>query len=171
MRLDRPNARNSVLSLHNMYAISLDLRLSHVLNIWTDLLRSHETLLRNWVVIKVVFGFVKKHDVRHIWSRWDLPLSTRERYLWGPRVIQIKKCMAMLGLRVNQGFRITGSRKSGRLQTRPNIVRQRETTYIRLWRLDRYDSRTHRSWHVLLETAINYWWVGVLGHVYSRMSP
>ena len=41
-------------------------------------------------------------------------------------VIRIRKCMAMLGLRVNQGFRITGSRKSGRLQAGPNIVRQRE---------------------------------------------
>jgi len=35
-------------------------------------------LHRNWVVIKVVFGSVKKHAVRHSWSRWDLPLSTRE---------------------------------------------------------------------------------------------
>ena len=60
-------------------------------------------LQRNWVVIKVVFGFVKKYAVRHSWSRWDLPLSTRERYLWAPRVIQIKKCMAMRRLRVNQG--------------------------------------------------------------------
>jgi len=31
MRLDRPNARNSVLSLHSMYAISLDQRLLNVL--------------------------------------------------------------------------------------------------------------------------------------------
>ena len=33
----------------------------------------------NWVVIKVAFGSVKKHAVRHSRSRWDLPLSTRER--------------------------------------------------------------------------------------------
>ena len=83
-------------------------------------------LHRSRVVIKVAFGFVKKHAVRHGRSRWDLPLSTRERYLWDPRVIRIRKCMVMLGLRVNQGFRITGSRKSGQLQTRPNIMRQRE---------------------------------------------
>ena len=83
-------------------------------------------LHRNRVVIKVAFGSVKKHAVRHSRSRWDLPLSTRERYLWAPRVIWIKKCMAILGLRVNQGFRITGSRKSGWLQARPNIMRQKE---------------------------------------------
>ena len=52
------------------------------LKMWTDLLRSHQMLHRNRVVIKVAFGFVKKHDVRHSRSRWDLPLSTRERYLW-----------------------------------------------------------------------------------------
>ena len=60
-------------------------------------------LHRNWVVIKVAFGSVKKHAVRHSRSRWDLPLSTRERYLWALRVIQIKKCMAMQRLRVHQG--------------------------------------------------------------------
>ena len=32
----------------------------------------------NWVVIKVAFGSVKKRDVRHNQSRWDLPLSARE---------------------------------------------------------------------------------------------
>jgi hypothetical protein len=36
--------------------VSLDLRLSHVLKIWIDLLRDYQTLLRNWVVIKVVLG-------------------------------------------------------------------------------------------------------------------
>ena len=99
---------------------------SYVLKMWTDLLRSHQTLHHNRIVIKMAFGSVKKHAVRHSRSKWDLPLSTRERYLWATRVIRIKKCMAMLGLRVNQEFRITGSRKSGRLQARPNIVRQRE---------------------------------------------
>jgi hypothetical protein len=88
MRMDRPNLRNSEFSLHNVYAVSLELRLSHVLKMWTDLLRSHQTLLRNWVVIKVVLGFVKMHVVRHGQSRWDLPLSARERYHWAPRVIR-----------------------------------------------------------------------------------
>lgn len=73
--------------LHNAYVLSLDLRLSYVLKMWIDLLRDYQTLHRNWVVIKVVFGFVKKHAVRHGQSRWDLPLSIRERYLWAPRVI------------------------------------------------------------------------------------
>ena len=35
-------------------------------------------LHRNRVVIKVAFGSVKKHAVRHSRSRCDLPLSTRE---------------------------------------------------------------------------------------------
>ena len=35
-------------------------------------------LHRNRVVIKVAFGSVKKHAVRHGRSRWDLPLSARE---------------------------------------------------------------------------------------------
>jgi hypothetical protein len=36
--------------------VSLDLRLSHVLKMWINLLRDYQTLLRNWVVIKVVLG-------------------------------------------------------------------------------------------------------------------
>jgi hypothetical protein len=36
--------------------VSLDLRLSHVLKMWIDLLRDYQMLLRNWVVIKVVLG-------------------------------------------------------------------------------------------------------------------
>ena len=35
-------------------------------------------LHRNRVVIKVAFGSVKKHAVRHSRSRWDFPLSIRE---------------------------------------------------------------------------------------------
>ena len=61
-----------------MYVVSLDLRLSHVLKMLIDLLWSHQTLLRNWVVIKVVFGFAKKHAMRHGQSRWDFPLYLRE---------------------------------------------------------------------------------------------
>jgi hypothetical protein len=41
-----------------MYTLSLDLRLSHVLKMWIDLLRDYQTLLRNWVVIKVVLGLL-----------------------------------------------------------------------------------------------------------------
>jgi hypothetical protein len=43
-------------SFCNMYIVSLDLRLSHVLKMWINLLRDYQTLLRNWVVIKVVLG-------------------------------------------------------------------------------------------------------------------
>jgi hypothetical protein len=39
-----------------MYTVSLDLRLPHVLKMWIDLLKDYQTLLRNWVVIKVVLG-------------------------------------------------------------------------------------------------------------------
>ena len=43
-----------------------------------NLLRSHQTLHRNWIVIKVAFGSVKKYAVRYGRSIRDLPLSTRE---------------------------------------------------------------------------------------------
>jgi hypothetical protein len=65
----------AVLSLHTVYVLSLDLRLSYVLEMWIDLLWGYQTLLRNWVVIKVAFRFVLKHAARHGQSRWDLPLS------------------------------------------------------------------------------------------------
>jgi hypothetical protein len=41
-----------------MYFVSLDLRLLHVLMMWIDLLRDYQTLLCNWVVIKVVLGLL-----------------------------------------------------------------------------------------------------------------
>jgi hypothetical protein len=83
-----------------MYVMSLDLRLLYVLKMWNVLLRYYQTLLRNWVVIKVVFGFVKKHDVRYRQSRWNLPLYVREISMehsndW------INKCMVVLRLSVN----------------------------------------------------------------------
>jgi hypothetical protein len=57
MRLDRPNVRYcNIVLFSNMYTVSLDLRLSHVLKMWIHLLRDYQTLLRNWVVIKVVLG-------------------------------------------------------------------------------------------------------------------
>ena len=54
-----------LVSLQFMYVGSLDLKLSYVLKMWNDLLRDYQMLLRNRVVIKVVFGFIKKHAVRH----------------------------------------------------------------------------------------------------------
>ena len=92
----------AVLSLHNVYALSLDLRLSHVLEMWIDLLRGYQTLHRERVAIKVAFGFVLKHAARHGQSRWDLPLSTWERYLWAPRVIGSRNTWpCYMSLRVN----------------------------------------------------------------------
>ena len=73
-------------------------------------------LLHNWVVKKVPFGFVKMGFA---------PLYLREISL-GPSSDRMKKCMAVLGLSVNQGFQITVSRKRGQLRARPNIARQRE---------------------------------------------
>ena len=49
-----------------------------------------------------------------------------------------------------------GSRKSGRLGARPNIVRQREChVYVVMVRKIR-SFVYNRSWHVLLETATDY---------------
>ena len=122
-----------------MYIVSLDLRLSHILKMWIDLLRSHQTLLRNWVVIKVVFGFAKKHAVRHRQSRWDLPLSTWEIYLWATQVIQIKKCMAMRRLRVNQGSESRHRERDVSLEQDQISWGKRSNMYMTLWRLILYD--------------------------------
>ena len=62
----------------------------------SDLLRGHQTLLRNWAVIKVTFGFVMKHALRHGQSRWDLPLSEKREISLGPSSDRIRECMAML---------------------------------------------------------------------------
>ena len=151
----------AALSLQIVYLLSLYLRLLHALEMWINLLWGYQTLLRNWVVIKVAFGFVLKHAARHGQSRWDLPLSTWERYLWAPRVIGSRNAWSCyIWLRVNlvKGFRITVSRKGGQLGARPNIVRQRERHVLNLvmvrpiWSLYAF-----RSWHVLLEAATNYW--------------
>jgi hypothetical protein len=53
------------------------------------------------------------------------PLCLREISL-GSSSDRIKKCMVVLGLSVNQGFRITALRKRGQLLSRKHIVRQRE---------------------------------------------
>jgi len=134
-----PNTRDGDFSLHNTYAVSLNLRLSHVLKMWTDLHRGHQTLLRNWVVIKVVFGFVKKHAVRRGQSRRDLPLSTWERYFWVTRVSQIKKCMAMPSLIVNQGSESWHREREVSLQLDQISWGKRNNMYMTLWRLVWYD--------------------------------
>ena len=99
MGLDRPNLRhcgNAILVSYNVYAMSSDLRLSHVLEMCSNLHRGYQTLLCNWVVIKVAFLFVMKHAMRHGQSRWDLPLSEMREISPGPSSDQIQKCMAVL---------------------------------------------------------------------------
>ena len=82
-------------------------------------------MYRNWAIIKLAFGFLEKHDETWLIKMRFASLYLREISL-GPSSDRIKKCMVMLGLSVNQGFRITASRKRGQLGARPNIVRQRE---------------------------------------------
>ena len=79
-----------------MYVLSLDLILLHVLEMWIDLLWGYQTLLRNWIVIKVAFGFVLIHTARH-WSIKMVfaPLYLREISL-GPSSDRIQKCMVVL---------------------------------------------------------------------------
>ena len=59
--------------------------LTHVLGMVTDLLWADQTLLRDWVVTKVGFGFVQTHAARHGRARWDFPLRSGEIYS-GPLV-------------------------------------------------------------------------------------
>jgi hypothetical protein len=84
-----------------MYIVSLDLRLSYVLKMWIDLLRDYQTLLRNWVVIKVVFGLLESM----LWgmaSQDGICPSLLDRDISRPSSDWIKKCMGVLGLSVNQ---------------------------------------------------------------------
>ena len=79
-----------------MYVLSVDLRLSHVLEMWIDILWGYQTLLHNWVVIKVAFGFVLIHAARHQSIKMGFaPLYLREISL-GPSSDRIQKCMTML---------------------------------------------------------------------------
>jgi hypothetical protein len=86
--------------------------------------------------------------------------SLLERDISGPLDWLDQEMNGRAGLRVNPLLRIqiTVLRKRGQLGARPNIVRQRE---YHVWNdamvcLIR-SLRMHRSWHILLEAAINYW--------------
>ena len=85
--LDRPNYETQryviyeSLVQHTFYVLRP--KLMHVLGVVTDLLWADQTLLRNWVVIKVGFGFVQNHAARRGRARWDLPLRSGEIY-FGP---------------------------------------------------------------------------------------
>ena len=48
---------------HMFYVLRPEL--THVLGMVTDLLWADQTLLRNWVVTKVGFGFVQSHAARY----------------------------------------------------------------------------------------------------------
>ena len=69
---------------HMFYVLRPEL--THVLGMVTDLLWADQMLLRNWVVIKVGFGFVQNHAARRGRARRDLPLRSGEIYS-GPLVL------------------------------------------------------------------------------------
>ena len=81
---DRPNYETQryviceSLVQHTFYVLRPEL--THVLGMVTDLLWADQTLLRDWVVTKVGFGFVQSHAARHGRARWDLPLRSGEIY-------------------------------------------------------------------------------------------
>ena len=87
--LDRPNYETQryvickSLVQHMFYVPRPEL--THVLGMVTDLLWADQTLLRNWVVLKVGFGFVQNHAARRGRARWDLPLRSGDIY-YGPLV-------------------------------------------------------------------------------------
>ena len=68
---------------HTFYVLRPELM--HVLGMVIDFLWVDQTLLRNWVVIKVGFGFVQNHAARGGRARWDFPLRSGEIYS-GPLV-------------------------------------------------------------------------------------
>ena len=82
--LDKPNYETQryviceSLVQHTFYVLRPEL--AHVLKMVTDLLWADQTLLRNWVVIKVGFRLVQTHAARHGQARWDFPLRSREIY-------------------------------------------------------------------------------------------
>ena len=86
---DRPNYETQQCVIcesrvqHMFYVLRPEL--THVLGMVTDLLWADQTLLRDWVVTKVGFGFVQSHAARHGQARWDLPLRSGEIYS-GPLV-------------------------------------------------------------------------------------
>lgn len=86
---DRPNYETQLyvicesLVQHTFYVLRPEL--THVFEMVTDLLWADQTLLRDWVVTKVGFGFVRSYAARHGRARWDLPLRSGEIYS-GPLV-------------------------------------------------------------------------------------
>jgi hypothetical protein len=115
-------------SFSNMYNVSLDPRLSHVLKMWIDLLRYYQTWLRNWVVINVVSGCQERCCETWSFKMEFVPLFLREIFL-GPSSDWIKKCMAMLGLIVNLWKDSKSQYREREVSLEmhlTNIIRQRE---------------------------------------------
>ena len=85
--LDKPNYEMQQyvicesLVQHTFYVLRPEV--THVLGMVTDLLWADQTLLRDWVVTNVGFGFVQTHVARHGRARWDLPLRPGDIY-FGP---------------------------------------------------------------------------------------
>ena len=68
--------------------------LTHVLGMVTDFLWADQTLLRNWVVIKVGFVFAQNHAARLVEQDGFCP-SDQERYTLGPSCDPTRISMAM----------------------------------------------------------------------------
>ena len=77
---------------HTFYVLRPEL--AHVLGMVTNLLWADQTLLRDWVVTKVGFGFVQSHAARYGRARWISP-SDQERYTLGPLCDPTKISMDM----------------------------------------------------------------------------
>jgi len=74
----------SVVVFNDVPSGSLDLRLPLIPRMCSSTLRGYQTLLRNWVVIKVTFGFAMKHVMGYEQSRWNLPLLITGEISLGP---------------------------------------------------------------------------------------
>ena len=73
-------------------AKSLDLRSPLFLTMCNGTLWGCQTLLRNWVAIKVVSGCIMKHGMGYVRIKMEFaPPRQWERYLWAPRCSWIKK--------------------------------------------------------------------------------
>lgn len=77
--------------------VSLDLRSWYVSRLPKSLLRGRQTLLRDWVIIKVAFGFTGKQAVDRRLIEMGFSPPAMERYFSGPSLVfGFRKCMAML---------------------------------------------------------------------------
>ena len=79
------------------------------------ILRGRQTLLRNWVIIKVAFRFTGKQAVDRRLVEMGFAPPAMERYFSGPSLVfSFRKCMAMLMIKeliIFRGFRNTGREK------------------------------------------------------------